>query len=92
MFDIRVFNALATQTSIKIDQISFNVTTPFLPNWHLEAVAYALQLLDVRNGSISSLTARRSLPVYPISRQFQNRSVPSHFVSNPDSKRARRRP
>jgi len=28
MFDIRVFNALATQTSIKIGQISFNVTTP----------------------------------------------------------------
>ena len=29
MFDIRVFNALATQTSIKICQISFNVTTPY---------------------------------------------------------------
>ena len=28
MFDIRVFNALATQTSIKIGQISFNVTMP----------------------------------------------------------------
>ena len=28
MFDIRVFNALASQTSIKIGQISFNVTTP----------------------------------------------------------------
>ena len=28
MFDIRVFNALATQTSIKIGQIPFNVTTP----------------------------------------------------------------
>ena len=28
MFDIRVFNALATQTSIKIGQISLNVTTP----------------------------------------------------------------
>ena len=28
MFDIRVFNALATQTSIKIGQILFNVTTP----------------------------------------------------------------
>jgi hypothetical protein len=31
MFDIRVFNALATQTSIKIGQISFNVTTPYRP-------------------------------------------------------------
>ena len=28
MFDIHVFKALATQTSIKIGQISFNVTTP----------------------------------------------------------------
>ena len=28
MFDIRVFNALATQDSIKIGQISFNVTAP----------------------------------------------------------------
>ena len=34
MFDIRVFNALATQTSIKIGQISFNVTTPSdHPQW-----------------------------------------------------------
>ena len=33
MFDIRVFNALATQTSVKIGQISFNVTTPVvIPN------------------------------------------------------------
>ena len=28
MFDIRVFNALAAQTSMKIGQLSFNVTTP----------------------------------------------------------------
>ena len=28
MFDVRVFNALAAQTSMKIGQLSFNVTTP----------------------------------------------------------------
>ena len=28
MVDIRVFNALAAQTSMKIGQLSFNVTTP----------------------------------------------------------------
>jgi len=36
MFDIRVFNALATQTSIKIGQISFNVTTPRIPISHCD--------------------------------------------------------
>ena len=32
MFDIRVFNALAAQTSMKIGQLSFNVTTPSAAN------------------------------------------------------------
>jgi len=40
MFDIRVFNALATQTSIKIGQISLNVTTPSGKFFHYDGREY----------------------------------------------------
>jgi len=58
MFDIRVFNALATQTSIKIGQISFNVTTP-PKELAVTQEELAFKRQAFQEGSVPGITWRR---------------------------------